>query len=94
MSRDNPNYPPWHCFTACLCEKCKVLYEADREHICRKKNSYPVKETKGKTIKVKQWEYKEESGNNNRCVSCGEIIPEGRQVCPHCETKIKEPTRG
>lgn len=22
---------------------------------------------------------------NNRCVCCGEIIPEGRQVCPICE---------
>ena len=32
-------------------------------------------------------------GNDNRCVSCGEIIPEGRQVCPQCETK-KEPIRG
>ena len=23
--------------------------------------------------------------NNNRCVICGEIIPEGLQVCPKCE---------
>lgn len=22
---------------------------------------------------------------NNCCVACGEIIPEGRQVCPQCE---------
>ena len=22
---------------------------------------------------------------DNRCVYCGEIIPEGRQVCPTCE---------
>ena len=22
-----------------------------------------------------------------RCVCCGEIIPEGRQVCPNCENK-------
>lgn len=21
----------------------------------------------------------------NRCVSCGDVIPEGRQVCPNCE---------
>lgn len=27
----------------------------------------------------------------NRCVMCGEIIPEGRQVCPKCE-KSKECT--
>ena len=24
---------------------------------------------------------------DNRCVCCGEIIPEGRQVCPMCEKK-------
>ena len=23
--------------------------------------------------------------SDNRCVYCGEIIPEGRQVCPTCE---------
>ena len=22
-----------------------------------------------------------------KCVSCGEVIPEGRQVCPNCEKK-------
>lgn len=24
----------------------------------------------------------------DRCIICGEIIPEGRQVCPSCEAKI------
>ena len=24
--------------------------------------------------------------NNNRCISCGAVIPEGRQVCPNCES--------
>ena len=28
---------------------------------------------------------------DNRCVYCGEIIPEGRQVCPTCE-KIQTDT--
>lgn len=23
----------------------------------------------------------------NRCVCCGEVIPEGRMVCPNCEAK-------
>ena len=35
--------------------------------------------------------------NENRCVCCGEIIPEGRQVCLHCEKgeteKIQEMAR-
>lgn len=26
-------------------------------------------------------------GNADRCVCCGDIIPEGRQVCPNCEVK-------
>lgn len=25
----------------------------------------------------------------DRCVSCGEIIPEGRQVCPQCEIELQ-----
>lgn len=23
----------------------------------------------------------------NRCICCGDIIPEGRQICPTCERK-------
>lgn len=41
--RDNPKYPPWHCMTLTLCEKCGEYFEASLDHICRKKNSYPVK---------------------------------------------------
>ena len=26
----------------CICGKCGEAYEADREHICRRKNSYPM----------------------------------------------------
>ena len=25
----------------------------------------------------------------DRCVCCGEIIPEGRQVCPQCEIELQ-----
>ncbi|MCH5199003.1 MAG: hypothetical protein J1E34_08865 [Oscillospiraceae bacterium] len=46
--RDNPNYPPGHCFTVTKCEKCGEGYEADKEHICRKKNSWPNKDEEGK----------------------------------------------
>lgn len=28
--------------------------------------------------------------NADRCISCGEIIPEGRWVCPNCERKAKD----
>ena len=26
----------------------------------------------------------------NRCVCCGEIIPEGRMVCPKCERSAED----
>lgn len=32
---------PWDQSTACICDKCGEAFEPDREHICRKKNSYP-----------------------------------------------------
>lgn len=28
--------------------------------------------------------------NEDRCVCCGDIIPEGRHICPQCETKTKQ----
>ena len=31
--------------------------------------------------------------SDNRCVYCGEIIPEGRQVCPSCEKIQSETTK-
>lgn len=30
---------------------------------------------------------RKEVGNDNRCITCGEVIPEGRQVCPTCESE-------
>ena len=34
--------------------------------------------------------------SEERCVCCGEIVPEGRQYCPRCGAKAeeKEQTRG
>jgi predicted nucleic acid-binding Zn ribbon protein len=29
----------------------------------------------------------------DRCVCCGEIIPEGRQVCAKCEYEINNKTK-
>lgn len=26
--------------------------------------------------------------NNNRCVMCGDVIPEGTQVCKNCEKVV------
>lgn len=27
-------------------------------------------------------------GCDDRCVICGEVVPEGRQTCPNCEERI------
>ena len=32
--------------------------------------------------------------NADRCVCCGEIIPEGRMVCPNCEVASKANENG
>ena len=44
--RNNPKYPPHHCFTARKCEECGEYYEPEcaLKHICKKQNSYPIKE--------------------------------------------------
>lgn len=26
----------------------------------------------------------------DRCICCGEVIPEGRMICPICEVKVLE----
>lgn len=36
---------------------------------------------------IKQYEEKDISDNANRCAACGEVIPEGIQICPDCERK-------
>jgi len=55
--RDNRLWLPQNAgvqATFCLCEKCGESYEADREHVCRKKNSYPMHpKTMRVTIKEK-----------------------------------------
>ena len=46
MERQNERGPD-DVFTAMLCKKCNEFYEADRKHICRKKNSYPMNVDEG-----------------------------------------------
>lgn len=45
--RKNPNYPHWYCFTVAKCKKCGEMYEpiCELKHICKKQNSYPIKES-------------------------------------------------
>lgn len=41
-----------------------------------------VKNRYGEKCHIKRYRIKT---NDNRCVLCGTIIPEGRQICPSCE---------
>lgn len=52
--RDNPKYPIGHCMTLIKCDECGELYEADKAHVCRKKNSYPWEE-EGDYRKIPIW---------------------------------------
>ena len=41
--RQNASVPA----TLCICEKCGEGMEVALEHVCRKKNSYPVEDVEG-----------------------------------------------
>ena len=41
LSRYNPQRQPGDCYCLTECTECGEFYEADKEHICKKKNSYP-----------------------------------------------------
>ena len=36
---------------------------------------------------IKQYEEKDIADNANHCAACGEVIPEGLQICPACGRK-------
>lgn len=36
---------------------------------------------------IKQYEEKDSADNANNCAACGEVIPEGIQICPACGRK-------
>ena len=36
---------------------------------------------------IKQYEEKDREDNSNHCAACGEVIPEGLQICPACGRK-------
>ena len=57
---------PWEQFTVCICDKCGEAYEPDREHVCRKKNSYPGAETDKSNINSKS--------NINRILAFGAFV--------------------
>lgn len=55
---------------------------------------YNTVELKGEPNRQGQQTNKPYAGgtmNEDRCVCCGAVIPEGRMVCPICERKANNP---
>lgn len=43
-----------------------------------------------KKISKEYEEYIKRKKSEDTCICCGEIVPEGRQVCPQCESNFTE----
>ena len=69
------------------CVRCPLCY--DYRH-CRAKSIWFSKEdewifkTRPNWCPLREVQDPERGTGENRCVCCGEVIPEGRQVCPQC----------
>ena len=69
------------------CVRCPLCY--DYRH-CRAKSIWFSKEdewifkTRPNWCPLREVPDPERGTGENRCVCCGEVIPEGRQVCPQC----------
>lgn len=87
--REQITYPCTNCKKADVCNtpQCarwqkwfKMAWREETEPF--RKISNKVREKRERILKAT----KEQGGENaESCVSCNEIIPEGRQVCPNCE---------
>lgn len=65
--------------------KCKKCGEEVAYNWGDKKN--PICHLCGRTLTENEWE-KIINRDDNACVCCGELVPEGRQICKNCEVKI------
>lgn len=67
------------------CSRCPLCRDY---RYCRAKDIWFGKEDEWIFDTRPNWcplvEIQEKQSGENRCVCCGEIIPEGRQVCPQC----------
>lgn len=71
----------------CLCNAFKYIYR------CKSKHSSPVEDVKkavwylNKFLELESLATIRHTAAEERCVCCGAVIPEGRQVCPNCENR-------
>ena len=68
-----------------VCQNCGKAFKPKT----KKKQSYCDVNCQKQAYRRKERQQKKErSEMAERCLFCGEIIPEGRQVCPNCERKV------
>ena len=70
-----------------ISDPCTRLTGIDLVLKFRLKELEAVKEDIVKLLQLRA-EVEAELQEDNRCVACGHIVPEGRQVCPNCERRI------
>lgn len=91
----NKNESSYRCKIAKICRDYRITIgytraQAARESGYSQTTFYRFEQTGYGSVGVFMW-YIQHGLNvslaltENRCVCCGELIPEGRQVCPLCE---------
>ena len=78
-------------FACCLASKKEVKPKSKNdievENMVNKIGSI-LQSLKATPEEVKQ-AYDSVFNNANKCVRCGEVIPEGRLICPKCESEVE-----
>ena len=75
MPKSCARCPLCHDYMWCSAKEIRFGKEDD-EWIC---------DTRPNWCPLQEVQDPERGAGENRCVCCGEVIPEGRQVCPQCE---------
>jgi hypothetical protein len=63
---------------------CHYLLDTGSRRPCEPGDGCTVK------VKTRAKRRKKKAENVERCICCGDIIPEGRMVCPNCLVTVKE----
>ena len=78
-------------FACCLASKKEVKPKSkndiEEKNMVNKIGSI-LQSLKATPEEVKQ-AYDSVFNNANKCVHCGEVIPEGRLICPKCESEVE-----
>ena len=79
-------------FKICNCEKCGTVFQPEASDTLEYRFLPPLGETYEVYTRCPTCEWYcevtpigERLTEQNACVTCGDVIPEGRQVCPKCE---------